>query len=109
MTYVPQVGDTGRAVLEGPVTQYDPATGQVKLGNAQVGSVNFLLTDELLVSLEQVLPPESWQEGDVVLDAEQKVYRRTRRETWQKFNGEDVFDSVPARPLTLLVRDGQPQ
>lgn len=109
MTYVPVVGDTGRAVIEGPVTQFDPTTGQTKIGNAQIGAVNFLTTDAIVVSLEKVEPPEDWHEGDVVISADQKVYLRTRRETWRKFNGEDVFDTVPTRPLTLLVRDGLAQ
>jgi hypothetical protein len=109
MTYVPQVGDTARVVIVGPVTQYDPATGQTKVGNAQVGSVNFLTSDTIVTELEKVLPPESWKVDDVVLSADERIYRRTRRGTWQKFNGEDVFDTVPVRPLTLLVRDGQPQ
>lgn len=109
MAYTPQVGDTARVVVIGPVTQYDPATGQTKVGNAQLGAVNFLTADRIVVELEKVLPPESWRDDDVVLSADQKVYRRSRRGTWQKFNGEDVFDTVPVRPLTLLVRDGVAQ
>jgi hypothetical protein len=106
MAYTPRVGDTVRLVVIGPVTQFDAATGQTKVGNAQLGSVNFLAIDKIVTEIEKVVPPESWQDGDVVLDADEKVYRRTRRGTWQKFNGEDVFDRVPTRPLTLLVRDG---
>ena len=69
MAYTPQVGDTARVVVVGPVTQYDPATGQTKVGNAQLGAVNFLTADRIVVELEKVLPPESWRDDDVVLSA----------------------------------------
>lgn len=109
MPYTPAVGDRVRLMVEGPVTQFDPATRQVKVGNAALGAVNFALTDQIVQALEPVLPPEDWRVGDVVMDAEGKVYRRTPRETWLTFGGNEVFHIKPPRPLALLVRDGRAQ
>lgn len=106
MAYTPAIGDLVRVVVEGPVTQYDQATGQVRVGNATLGSVNFTLADQILKDVEKVVPPETWRTGDVVMDATGRVFRRTPRETWLTFGGDEVFDYKPPRPLTLLVRDG---
>lgn len=56
---------------------------------------------------DQVDTVEDWQVGDVVLDADGDVYRRTHGLCWLEPGSGDVCpDHEPLRPLQLLVRAG---
>lgn len=49
------------------------------------------------------------QAYDVVRDVDGFIYQRTRNGGWQEFgSAETLPDSEALRPLTLLLRDGQP-
>lgn len=53
--------------------------------------------------------PESWQPGDVVLDAKGVPWQRTSTDRWWCPGFSSKFDEDhPTRPLRLLARDGKP-
>jgi hypothetical protein len=71
------------------------------------GGFRLLPGDLELVERVEVIEPE-WQPGDVVLDANGDVYRRLAIDAspWESWNSF-LAESDPARPLTLLARDGK--
>ncbi len=108
MTYQPREGDHVRVVLEGRV-QYvcqPEAHGDKQACYFDMGDDMSIYSKAPVVkSVERINPPEDWQPGDVVLDANERVFQRDylRVDTWCGVG----YEGEPARPLTLIARDGK--
>lgn len=110
--YRPEKGHRVRVVLEGEVIRIDesndPGKQYFTLGGSEMTDVGWEGSE--VVSIERLPDPElEWSDGDYVLDADGSVFFRVGSR-WRLGGplGYEGDHGRPARPLTLLVRDGKP-
>ena len=94
-----------RITIEGPVE--DAGGGRFAVGKTGdwPNVINPLAPH--VVSIVDIDPPERWQVGDVVLDANGGAFMRNSADSWGSFGGTSYRDRTPLRPLVLLARDGR--
>ena len=95
-----KVGTKVRLDVTGVVTEVDENLG---MATFSVGPERFWAKIDLLEVVEDIRP------GDVVLDSDGYVYKRSsdNKHWFEMGSGEVCPDHEALRPLTLLVRDGK--
>jgi hypothetical protein len=102
-------GDRVRVTVEGELRTNGDDTLVLRSGDG----MRWPFHRDYITGIEVIPQPESWQSGDVVLDAGGDVWKRTADGLawwwWCGCRPRGAYDdATPIRPLRLLVRDGKP-